>query len=193
MSFYWFVLSWDGSLSEWMVHENMCNIQQEKDSCTGGKRQAVDGTAWGGIVLQKLQRNQKNETVSATLRQPAGDPNMASWTIKITDEAEREIRHYFKRHPRETASVLANTESILGLLNSGKRIGGFQVGYFRSEGDGLYRVGQTGVKAAKETRLYVFPDEAVEIIHVIGIGDKETQQRDIRSAKKTVDALRVKN
>jgi hypothetical protein len=65
-----------------------------------------------------------------------------------------------------------------------------QCSFFRSEGNGLFRIGQSGVKAAKETRLYVYPDEEEKTIHILAIGTKEMQQNDIISAKSAIKEIK---
>ena len=72
----------------------------------------------------------------------------------------------------------------MNFLNAGEKIGGFKLDFFRSEGKGLYRIGQR--KGDHETRLYVYPDQENEIIYILSIGDKNTQQRDINECKKKI-------
>jgi hypothetical protein len=46
------------------------------------------------------------------------------------------------------------------------------------------------VPSAKESRLYVFPDQETRTMYVLGIGTKETQQDDINEAKEMVVKIR---
>lgn len=115
---------------------------------------------------------------------------MAEWKNHITEAAERQLQKYGRSHSRETISVNTNLKRILVMLGAGARVGTFRFNFFQSEGDGLYRIGQTGVQGAKETRLYVYPDEAEATVYVLGIGDKDSQERDIRAAKTAVTDLR---
>ncbi|WP_139457698.1 hypothetical protein [Chlorobaculum thiosulfatiphilum] len=62
--------------------------------------------------------------------------------------------------------------------------------FFRSEREGLYRIGQTKVPGAKESRLYLYPDEAGMMIYLLNIGTKESQRDDIASARKTIREIR---
>ena len=62
--------------------------------------------------------------------------------------------------------------------------------FFRSEREGLFRIGQSGVKSAKESRLYIFPHEVNKTIFILDIGTKETQRTDISSARKTIKQIR---
>jgi hypothetical protein len=112
------------------------------------------------------------------------------WELNADNASKAQFSAFSKNHPREYASLFANLDKINGLLDSGNKIGGFHVGFFRSEGGDVYRIGQTGVPSAQESRLYVFPDKEKRIMYVLGIGTKDTQDRDINDAKATVNRIR---
>lgn len=109
------------------------------------------------------------------------DGSETGWEV-IQELAERgRFKDYNKKHPREYAACFVNLNEVAMLL--GRSAGGvkkIQVSFFRSEGQGVYRIGQTAVKHAKETRLYVHIDEASRRIHILTIGDKDSQFDDIR-------------
>ena len=112
------------------------------------------------------------------------------WTLS-EDLAERSrFKEYNRKHPREYAACFANLSTVLDLLRQFRAVKGFQVGFLRSEGQGVYRIGQTGVKHARETRLYVHIDEAVYVVRVLTIGDKDSQSDDIRRCHATVGKLK---
>ncbi len=99
-----------------------------------------------------------------------------------------------KNHRREYDSVFINLAKIIKLLNSGNKLGAIRINFFRSEGDEVYRIGQTAVPAAKETRLYVYPDVTNRIMYVLSIGTKDgvtQQQADINEAKELVEKIRT--
>ena len=103
-----------------------------------------------------------------------------NWTVH-DDLAERSrFKEYNRKHPREYAACFANLSQLVALLRQFGGIKGFQVGFLRSEGQGVYRIGQTGVKHARETRLYVHIDETARVVRVLTIGDKDSQSDDIR-------------
>ena len=111
----------------------------------------------------------------------AGEP--IEWQIESAHASPGKFKKFSKKHREEYVSMFANLEKIMNLLRNGQKIGGFSVGFFRSEGEGVYRIGQTGVASAKESRLYVFPDEQNRIMHVLNVGDKDSQQEDVNEAK----------
>jgi len=113
------------------------------------------------------------------------------WQYDTTHANARRFKKYAGNHQREHDSVFANLDKVIELLKAGKKIGSFQIGFFRSEGDGVYRIGQTGVPGAKETRLYIYFDEQNRTCFILGIGDKDSQQDDINEAKQAVKQIKI--
>ena len=113
------------------------------------------------------------------------------WYTEDVEAIRSGFKKVSKNHPEEYAACFANLNKILALLESGQKIGEFKVGFFRSEGAGLYRIGQSGVKGSKEVRLYVYPDTESEIMYVLAMGTKESQKNDIKEAKKKIKKLKV--
>jgi hypothetical protein len=85
--------------------------------------------------------------------------------------------------PAEWQSCMVNLGRVLDELNAGKPLSTFRFGFFRSEGRGLYRIGQTAVSAARELRLYVFPDARTRTLYLLAFGTKRTQQGDIAACR----------
>ncbi len=105
------------------------------------------------------------------------------WLLNVDYASKSNFKQFNKRHPNEYRSCFANLKKVKGLLESGCKVGGFQIGFFRAEGEGLYRIGQSKVRGAKETRLYVYPSEQDKRIYILRIGTKDSQQADMRKAK----------
>lgn len=112
------------------------------------------------------------------------------WQFENAYANARKFKKFSEKHPREYESLFANLEKVVRLLRCGNKIGGFQIGFFRSEGEGVYRIGQTSVPGAKESRLYVFFDEQNHICYVLNIGDKDSQSEDINEAKQSVKQIK---
>ena len=91
------------------------------------------------------------------------------------------MKHYAKKHRREYVSCLANLADVIAALNNGAVVTAIPFGFFRSEHDDVYRIGQTNVKHPHETRLYVYACVIRTTIYVLTIGDKATQQLDINA------------
>lgn len=112
-----------------------------------------------------------------------------SWTIDNALAVRSRFKKIAKDHPVEFDSCMNNLHKVRKQLIDGKKLGGFKFGFFRSEGGGVYRIGQAGVPSAKELRLYVyFYAKENGIIYPLTIGTKETQGDDINTAKQTVRA-----
>ena len=96
------------------------------------------------------------------------------------------LKRYAKRHPRETASCFNNLDLVLRALNQGTPFVQLSFGFFRPEGENLWRIGQTKVPHAKETRLYVYVRIVETTISTLLIGDKDEQPDDIRICKEII-------
>ena len=71
--------------------------------------------------------------------------------------------------------------------NRGLRVRDRQfVSYFRSEGEDVYRIGQTGVVGAKESRLYIYVRIVNGKIYKLLFGDKDSQPKDINRCHQIV-------
>jgi putative component of toxin-antitoxin plasmid stabilization module len=105
------------------------------------------------------------------------------WPIDTTFAKRGKFRKFGAKYPREYASLFGNLEKVLRILRQGSRMHSFQIGFFRSEGGGVFRIGQTGVPSAKESRLYVYPNEQNHTMYLLTIGTKDGQSEDINEAK----------
>lgn len=114
------------------------------------------------------------------------------WRVSNEFATKSRFKKFADKYPRELNSCAANLDKLIGHLNSGLRLSVLaqNLSFFRTEGDGLFRIGQSGVKASKESRLYIYPDENTQVIFIIDIGIKETQGTDIASAKKIIKQIR---
>ena len=112
------------------------------------------------------------------------------WTISKDHAETSSFKHFSKRHPREFAACFSNLDRAVNSLNAGLTLD--QLGstrYFASEGDGLFRIGQTGVPHPHESRLYVYIVLSDSVIYVLTIGDKSTQDADIVRCKSLIKSL----
>ena len=110
-----------------------------------------------------------------------------TWTLDNTLANANRFKAYNRKHPAETASCIRNTMKLLDTLRGGVPFQNAKFGFLRSEGGGLWRVGQTGIPHAKETRLYFCVRG--ETLSVLCIGGKETQRGDIDMCRKIIAGL----
>ena len=122
----------------------------------------------------------------------AEEDQKVRWQVKRDYAEEKKFKKYAKKHIEEVVSCTANLQKLEVFLNNGGTLQqalGF--GYFGTEGEDIYRIGQTGIENAKETRLYIYARITGPDIQVITIGDKSTQQADIRRCKLLVRKLKA--
>ena len=115
----------------------------------------------------------------------------AEWRI---DYSRLVNRHQFKtlarRYGAEVESCLQNLGRVLDELKEGKHLSSIAFPFFRPEGDGVFRIGQTGVSSAREMRLYVTFVFVGGVAYVLSIGTKNTQSRDIADARRAAKLLK---
>lgn len=113
------------------------------------------------------------------------------WSIEWKGILNRsQYKRLDKHYPDEVASCLGNLELVYNELSAGKPLGAISFGFFRSERRGVYRIGQTRIRSSHELRLYVFPDEQKRQLWILCLGDKSTQQDDIRRCHQQADTLK---
>ncbi len=108
---------------------------------------------------------------------------MKKWTVlKFDGYPEKRQSKLARGHETLIANVLANLATYLRALELGvhpeqvKR----SIPFVHDEKRGLVAIDQRPPKGGFQVRLYVFPQATVSTLHVIAIGDKSSQEDDIR-------------
>jgi hypothetical protein len=113
------------------------------------------------------------------------------WKIDLSRVVNR---HQFKtlsrRYGEEVQSCLQNLGRVIDELKTGKPLSSVAFPFFRPEGDGVFRIGQTGVFSAREMRLYVAFVFVQGVAYLLSIGTKNTQTRDIADARRAARQLK---
>jgi putative component of toxin-antitoxin plasmid stabilization module len=66
-----------------------------------------------------------------------------------------------------------------------------QAGYLHTESMGILAIDQKGGGVnLQETRMYIYADDASQVVYLIAIGDKSTQNSDVEYSKDFVRQLR---
>lgn len=94
------------------------------------------------------------------------------------------------RYPVEVASCLHNLENVLVALSQGTPVHAIPYAFFRPEGGGVFRIGQTGVSSAGEMRLYVTFVFVRGVAYVLSIGTENTPSRDIADSIRAAQRIR---
>jgi hypothetical protein len=96
-----------------------------------------------------------------------------------------------KDHPRELQAVLDNLDTYFKSLEAGVKPLQIKHGFMHSEPLGAVAIDQKGGgKSLAQTRLYVYPEPETETLHLITLGDKQSQKDDIATCRTFVTELR---
>lgn len=115
----------------------------------------------------------------------------ANWTIDYSRMVNRhQAKTILHRYPAEVASCINNLGNVLVALSQGTPVNAVPFSFFRPEGGGVFRIGQTGVPSAREMRLYVTFVFVRGVAYVLSIGTKNTQSRDIADSIRAAQQIR---
>lgn len=121
-----------------------------------------------------------------------------SWQLETTGQFERDAKRYAKKQPNEYLAVMENLEKYHMAIESAKHPKLVQFGFLHEEPKGIRAIDQSGGALASgkkrgtldQTRLYSYADLESKSLHLLCLGSKTTQAKDIRYAESVVDALR---
>lgn len=117
---------------------------------------------------------------------------MDEWEHLKSDAFVRDYNKLNKKNPQELTNVMINFVTFFTALSNGAKVQHIKAGFIHKEPSGIKAIDQSGSdsKGLKETRLYIYPDESTKICHLICIGFKKGQPKDIQSAKKFVKKIK---
>ena len=113
------------------------------------------------------------------------------WELKEDFADVTRLARYAKKHRAEYAACFDNLARLHTALNCGLTLQECTFGFFGSEGMDVYRIAQTGIANAHESRLYVYAKITGNEIQVLTIGDKQSQQRDVQWCHTKVAEIRT--
>lgn len=112
------------------------------------------------------------------------------WNFEQNEEFGRRYKRYEKKHPRELKAILSNLNVVQKALCEGANPQRLPFGFIHIEQRGVLAVDQKGGgKALAETRLYIYLDRETETIHLITLGDKNSQREDVKTSSEYVADL----
>jgi putative component of toxin-antitoxin plasmid stabilization module len=112
------------------------------------------------------------------------------WALQAEAEYEKRVGKWPKKHRREFGAMHDNLDTFLKALQRGAKLEQIRFGFLHPEPRGVLAIDQKGGGAGlKETRLYTYPNKTAQLVHVITIGDKSTQEADIKYSCEFVDNL----
>lgn len=117
---------------------------------------------------------------------------MNNWTLQSSEFYEKTFSDYNKKRSDELAAVIANLSKYhqaLLALGHPQQITGK---YVHKEPKGIKALDESGSgsKNLQATRLYLYPDARTKIIHLLAIGNKKSQKKDIKICEEYVNQIR---
>jgi len=118
---------------------------------------------------------------------------MTDWDYAPYDRYNRQLKHYDKKHKNELVAILENLGKYtraLRVTGSPQHITGK---YIHKEPMGIKGIDESGerkIKNLQTTRLYVYPEVETKTLHLLIIGPKKTQPKDIKFCKEIVKQIR---
>lgn len=120
------------------------------------------------------------------------------WQLEPTDQFQRDAKRYAKKQAAEYLAVMENLEKYLISLEIASHPRLVQFGFLHDEPKGIRAIDSSGGTLAngrkrgklEQTRLYTYAHLESKVLHLLGLGSKTTQAKDIRYAERVVDSLR---
>lgn len=104
--------------------------------------------------------------------------------MDLSDKYECKLATYRKKHLDELKAVLINFASYMSAVKMCGNHLLVKAGYIHIEPNGIIAIDQKGgerkIKKLQQTRLYLFPNKENRTVYVLTIGNKNSQQADIK-------------
>lgn len=114
-----------------------------------------------------------------------------AWVLQKSNFFDSRFKRFEKKHQEEAKAVLNNVDTYFRTLESGCNPINIKAGFIHDEPEGIKAIDQKGGKGKlMQTRLYVYPDAATMILHVISIGTKVDQKSDIKECQDYIRPLK---
>ncbi len=121
-----------------------------------------------------------------------------NWQLEATDQFERDAKRYAKKQRAEYLAVMENLEKYVISIEYASHPKLVYFGFLHEEPKGIRAIDQSGGALASgekrgkldQTRLYTYAALESKVLHLLCLGSKTTQVKDIRYAERVVDALR---
>jgi len=120
-----------------------------------------------------------------------------NWLGEPTEQFERDAKRYAKKQPDEFLAVMENLEKYVAAMESAAHPKLVQFGFLHEEPRGIRALDQSGGTLANgkkrgkldQTRLYTYSAMESKVLHLLCLGSKTTQAKDIRYAESAVDVF----
>ena len=121
-----------------------------------------------------------------------------NWQLEPTEQFDLDAKRHAKKHPGEYLAVMENLGKYVTAIESCSHPRLVQFGFLHEEPKGILAIDQSGGTFASgekrgklnQTRLYTYAALESKVLHLLCLGSKTTQAKDIRYAESVVDVLR---
>ncbi len=115
---------------------------------------------------------------------------MSEWEVIRDEQFERDWKRMSKKHPRESAQMLANLKKYRAQLEEHDNpLRLVEFAFVHRETSGCHAITQQPLASATQTRLYVYCCVYGHQLHLICVGDKTSQAKDNRYCAEYVRKL----
>ncbi len=116
------------------------------------------------------------------------------WSLAYHEGFQTTAKGFLKRHRNPFTQAIANVQDLVEFLSLEASMTiqqATQPKCYHNEKQGLYAADQSpSRRGVAEIRLYFYPDEVTRTVHLIRIGDKDSQQKDIALCRPIVEQIR---
>jgi len=119
------------------------------------------------------------------------------WGITKATGFDNQYKKFIKKHENEASAAMSNLETYLAILQETNNVQtANKQPFVHSEPENMVAIDQRGVKREKNTdklkatRLYVYAAVINQTVYLLGIGDKDSQKKDIETCRKKVKQIK---
>lgn len=119
-----------------------------------------------------------------------GASTMSEWGIFKSEQFLRDLKKMNKRYPRETDQMLANLliyQRTISIHDNPLLL--VEYPFVHREAVGCHAITQQPLVSSTQTRLYLYCHIQGNVIHLICMGDKQSQSRDNKFCAQYVNNL----
>lgn len=115
------------------------------------------------------------------------------WSLVCHESFKKRLKRYDGKRGYEDAAraCLDNFDTLVRTLDAGAQLQSITAGWFRPEPNGIRAISEQGKgRSLKAMRLYIYVVVQDREIHLLTIGDKNKQSKDIEECKRMVKEIR---
>ncbi|VGO17006.1 hypothetical protein PDESU_05600 [Pontiella desulfatans] len=119
------------------------------------------------------------------------------WGLAKAEGFDNNFKKFARKHRAESAAVMANLETALAVLNETNNVQAVrELSFSRKEPDGILALDSRGAKRErtgtklKTTRLYIYTVEINSTLYLLRIGDKDSQQQDLKTCRNAIRRIK---